>query len=57
MDLLARLPDDVSMEEIVRQLRFIAGVQEGFESYEREGGISVAEARERIASWARAATK
>jgi hypothetical protein len=50
--LLERLPEDVSLHEVVREIEFIAAVREGFESYDREGGVSVEEARARISSWA-----
>jgi hypothetical protein len=56
-DLLARLPEDVSLQEVAREIEFIAAVREGFESYEREGGVSIEEARARVSSWAKAATK
>ncbi len=50
--LLERLPEDVSLHELAREIEFIAAVREGFESYEREGGTSTDEARARISSWA-----
>ena len=53
--LLERLPDDVSLHDVAREIEFIAGVCQGFESYEREGGISVAEARARVSSWTKRA--
>jgi hypothetical protein len=55
--LLDRLPEDVSLHEIAREIEFIAGVREGFESYERDGGVSVEEARARVSSWAKDHTK
>jgi hypothetical protein len=54
--LLERLPDDVSLHDVAREIEFIAGVRQGFESYEREGGVSVAEARARVSSWTKAAS-
>jgi len=56
-DLLERLPDDISLQEVAREIEFIAGVREGFESYEREGGVSIEDARACVSSWAKAATK
>lgn len=56
-ELLARLPEDVSLERVAREIEFIAGVREGFESYEREGGITIEEAKTRVASWVKAAGK
>jgi predicted transcriptional regulator len=54
--LLERLPDDVSLHEVAREIEFIAGVREGFESYEREGGVTTEEAKARISSWVKSAT-
>ena len=55
--LLGRLPEDVSLHEIAREIEFIAAVREGFESYDREGGVTIEEARTRVSSWAKPATK
>lgn len=55
--LLERLPEEVSLREIAREIEFIAAVREGFESYEREGGVSVEQARTHVSSWSKAATK
>jgi hypothetical protein len=55
--LLERLPEGVSLHEIAREIEFVAAVQEGFESYDREGGISVEEARASVSSWVKATTK
>jgi hypothetical protein len=55
--LLARLPEDVSLHEVAREIEFIAGVREGFESFERDGGVSLDEARPRVSSWAKANSK
>lgn len=56
-ELLQRLPEDVSLREVAREIEFIAGVRAGFESYEREGGVTTDEARERVSSWATQAGK
>lgn len=56
-NLLERLPEEVSLHEVAREIEFIAAVREGFESYDREGGVSIDEARERVSSWSKAATK
>jgi hypothetical protein len=54
---LERLPEGISLYELAREIEFIAAVREGFESYEREGGAGIEEARAPISSWAKAATK
>ena len=57
VDLLERLPDNVSLQDVARELEFIAGVREGFDSYERDGGISLEAARAQVSSWVKAATR
>ena len=56
-DLLERLPDSASLHDIAREIEFVAGVREGFASYDLEGGVSVEHARERVSTWAKAASK
>ena len=56
-DLWERLPDDVSLQQVAREIEFIAEVRAGFESYEGEGGVSIEEAKARVSSWAKPATK
>jgi hypothetical protein len=51
IDLIRRLPDEVSLREIARELEFVAGVREGFESFEREGGFTIEEARAKLSEW------
>lgn len=49
--LLCRLPDDVSLERIAREIEFIAGVREGLAELDRGEGIVVAEVEKMISSW------
>ncbi len=51
IDLIRRLPDEVSLRDIVREIEFVAGVREGLESFDREGGFTVSEARAKLAEW------
>lgn len=51
MDIIRRLPDEVSLRDIVREIEFVAGVREGLASFEREGGFSVEEARAKLDEW------
>jgi hypothetical protein len=51
IDLIRRLPDEVSLHEIAREIEFVAGVREGFEQLEREEGVPVEKVRERVPSW------
>ncbi len=50
-DLLTRLPDDVSLQEIARELEFVAGVQEGFTQLDRGEGVDIDQVEEMIAAW------
>ncbi len=52
-ELLQRLPEDVSLHAVAQEIEFIVGVREGFESYDREGGVTVEEAKARVTSWAK----
>ena len=56
-DLLERLPDSASLHDIAQEIEFVAAVREGFASYDREGGITIEEARARVSTWAKAASK
>ncbi len=51
IDLIRRLPEEVSLQEIAKELEFIAGVREGLESFEQRGGITVQEARAKLGEW------
>jgi len=51
IDLIQRLPEDSSLDEIVKELEFLAGVQEGFAQLERGEGIPAEEVRRMIPSW------
>ena len=51
IDLIKRLPDEVSLREIAKELEFVAGVREGLESFEHAGGFTVEEARAKLNEW------
>jgi predicted transcriptional regulator len=51
IDLIKKLPEDVSLREIARELEFIAGVREGFEQLDRGEGLAAEEVRKMIPSW------
>jgi predicted transcriptional regulator len=51
IDLVTKLPEDTSLEEIARQIEFIAGVKEGLEQSDREEGISAEEVRHLLKTW------
>ncbi len=51
-DLLTRLPDDVSLQQIAREVEFIAGVREGLTQLDRGEGVEIDEVETLIQSWA-----
>lgn len=52
IDLVSKLPEDTPMEEIVRKIEFIAGIQEGLQQAERGEEIPAEEARALVTKWA-----
>jgi predicted transcriptional regulator len=49
-DLLTRLPENVSLREIAKEVEFVAGVQEGLEQLDRGEGIEIDRVEEMIDS-------
>ncbi len=50
-DLLTRLPDDVSLQQIAREVDFIAGVREGLDQLDHGKGIKIERVEKLIESW------
>jgi hypothetical protein len=51
IDLVKKLPEDTPLEEIVRQIEFVAGVNEALDQAKRGEGIPAEEARRLIKEW------
>jgi hypothetical protein len=51
IDLIRRLPDDVSLSDIAKEIEFIAGVREGLTQLDRGEGIALSEAEKKLPSW------
>lgn len=51
MDLIQRLPEDTSLQDIAKEIEFIAGIREGFDQIERGEGVPAERVREMIPSW------
>ena len=51
IDLIQKLPESASLQEIARKIQFLAGVQEGFEQLERGEGVSAEKAQEMVSTW------
>ena len=51
IDLIQKLPQDASLQDIAQEIEFIAGVREGFEQIDRGEGKPVEVVRQMISSW------
>jgi hypothetical protein len=51
IDLIQRLPEEASLQDIAREIEFIAGVREGFDQIDRGEGKPAEEVRSMISSW------
>ncbi len=49
--LLGRLPDDVSLQDIAKEIEFISGVREGLDQLDRGDGVPLEDVEKMIASW------
>ncbi len=50
-DLLTRLPDDVSLQQIAREVQFVAGVRESLAQLDRGEGVPIEQVDRLIESW------
>jgi predicted transcriptional regulator len=50
-DLLQRLPEDVSLHEVAREIEFIAAVRQGLAEIERGERIPIEEIERELPSW------
>lgn len=51
LDLVDRLPEEVSLLEIAREIEFIAGVREGFAELDRGEGVPLEEVERQLPTW------
>ena len=51
IDLIEKLPEDMPLNDMAREIEFIAGVREGFEQLERGECVPINQVRETMASW------
>ncbi|HXA80583.1 MAG TPA: hypothetical protein VNV14_04860 [Opitutaceae bacterium] len=49
--ILAKLPPDVSLHEVAREIEFIAAVREGLAELDRGEGIPVEQVRRELREW------
>ena len=50
-DLLRRIPDDTSLEEIARELEFIAAVRQGLSELDNGDSVPIEEVERELPSW------
>jgi hypothetical protein len=52
IDLVNKLPADTPLEDIVREIEFVAGIKQGVSEAKRREGISINEAGCLVKAWA-----
>jgi len=52
IDLLSKLPEDASLEQIAREIELLAGIKTAREQAHRREGIPADEARKLVDAWA-----
>jgi hypothetical protein len=50
-DLLRRIPDDASLQDIARELEFIAAVRKGLSELDNGDSVSIEEVEKELPSW------
>jgi hypothetical protein len=50
-DLLRRIPDDTSLQDIARELEFIAAVRQGLAELDNGDSVSIEEVERELPSW------
>ncbi|MBW4691291.1 MAG: hypothetical protein KME27_05940 [Lyngbya sp. HA4199-MV5] len=51
IELLKRLPSEVSLREILREIEFIAGVKEGLAEIDQGQGVSIEAVEKMMDAW------
>lgn len=51
IDLVSRLPEDTSLEEIAREIELVAGIREARQEAARGEGVSGEEAKQMVDAW------
>lgn len=51
LKLVNRLPDTVSLQEILKEIEFIVAIKEGLNEIDRGQGISVESVEQMMAAW------
>ena len=51
IELVKRLPSDVSLREIIQEIEFIAAVREGLDEIDQGQGVSIAAVEQMLEAW------
>ena len=51
IDLVSRLPENTSLEEIAREIEFVAGIREARHEAARREGVRAEEAKQMVDAW------
>jgi hypothetical protein len=51
IELVKRLPPDVSLREIIQEIEFIAAVREGLDEIDQGQGVSIAAVEQMLEAW------
>lgn len=51
MDLVRRMPEDVSLHDIAREIEFVAGVREAFAELDRGEGVPLEKVEKQLPKW------
>jgi hypothetical protein len=51
IDLINKLPADTPLQDIAREIEFVAGVKEAIAQSDRGEGVSIDEARRQMKAW------
>ena len=50
-DLLRRIPDDASLQDIAREIEFVAAVRQGISELDKGESVSIEEVEKKLSSW------
>ena len=51
IDLVRRLPDQATLMEIAKEIKFVVGVREGFAQLDRGEGVPLEQVKQQLSSW------
>jgi hypothetical protein len=57
IDIVQRLPEELSIAEIVKEIEFVAGIRDAIREFDEGADISAEELMREIPEWAAKATK